>query len=494
MTQTVAAIGDLGSANTGLTIGVTVLNVDRTSYAAFSTTGVSESTDVAGLYYKSGGVVVPDAGGFIQWGTAATVYAEDTVLPKPATQASVDVIDNNVDLILVDTGTTLDAKLNTIDNIVDDILQDTSTTLPAQISGLNNLSAAQVNAEVDAALADYDAPTKAELDAGLAALNDPTAAAIADAILDEPLSGHTTAGTLGKAVADIEVDTSTSIPSTLSTLATQAQVNGLNDLASADVAAAVWSALKTSHTTASTFGKILQDLETTIATVASNVSSVLTDTDTTIPGLINGLNDPTAAAIADAVWDEALAGHATAGSAGAKLTAAEADTDSIKTTVDTNLDATVSSRSTFDYTAEQVTVGTNNDKSNYVLAATQTGVTIPTVTNVTNPVTAGTVSDKTGYSIAGSLTTLDDLNDISAADVNAQVLDVLATDTFAELASIPGATSTLVQKITFLFMVARNQLEQNASTQTLRADNSTTAVGTASVSDNGTTFIRAKYT
>ena len=35
----------------------------------------------------------------------------------------------------------------------------------------------------------------------------PTAAAIADAVLDEALSGHTTAGTLGKAVADIEADT-----------------------------------------------------------------------------------------------------------------------------------------------------------------------------------------------------------------------------------------------------------------------------------------------
>lgn len=40
----------------------------------------------------------------------------------------------------------------------------------------------------------------------IAALNDPTAAAIADAVLDEALSGHVTAGTLGKAVADIETD------------------------------------------------------------------------------------------------------------------------------------------------------------------------------------------------------------------------------------------------------------------------------------------------
>lgn len=34
----------------------------------------------------------------------------------------------------------------------------------------------------------------------------PTAASVASAVLDEALSGHTTAGTLGKAVADIEVD------------------------------------------------------------------------------------------------------------------------------------------------------------------------------------------------------------------------------------------------------------------------------------------------
>lgn len=37
----------------------------------------------------------------------------------------------------------------------------------AEIAALNNLSAAQVNAEVDTALADYDAPTKAELDTAI---------------------------------------------------------------------------------------------------------------------------------------------------------------------------------------------------------------------------------------------------------------------------------------------------------------------------------------
>lgn len=77
-------------------------------------------------------------------------------------------------------------------------------------------------------------------------------------------------------------------------------------------------------------------------------------------------------------------------------------------------------------TTGQVTVGTNNDKTGY---------------------TASTVSDKTGYSISGTKTTLDALNDVSAADVNAQC-DTALTDydapTKAEMDSafteIKGAT------------------------------------------------------
>jgi len=47
--------------------------------------------------------------------------------------------------------------------------------------------------------------------------------------------------------------------------------------------------------------------------------------------------------------------------------------------------------------------------------------TIGTATDLTNGVTASTVTDKTGYSISGTKTTLDDLNDVSTAEVNTQV-------------------------------------------------------------------------
>ena len=71
MTQTVPATAVLGPGATGLTIGLRVLNLDGTTYAAFSTTGVAE-TSTAGTYRKAGGVVAPLAGGYIVWGTAGT--------------------------------------------------------------------------------------------------------------------------------------------------------------------------------------------------------------------------------------------------------------------------------------------------------------------------------------------------------------------------------------------------------------------------------------
>jgi hypothetical protein len=74
--------------------------------------------------------------------TSGHVHAFDDTGAELATQSSVDTVDSNVDAILVDTG----------------------TTIPSQISGLNDISPAEVNAEVDTALADYDAPTKTELD------------------------------------------------------------------------------------------------------------------------------------------------------------------------------------------------------------------------------------------------------------------------------------------------------------------------------------------
>lgn len=123
--------------------------------------------------------------------------------------------------------------------------------------------------------------------------------------------------------------------------------------------------------------------------------------------------------------------------------------------------------------------GTGLDKSNS---------TIGTATNLT------TNNDKTGYSISGSKTTLDALNDISAAQVNTEVVDALVTDTYAETASVIAATASLKDKIGWLFTLARNKITQTSSTQTLRNDADAADIGTAAVSDDGTTATRDEWT
>ncbi len=77
-------------------------------------------------------------------------------------------VKNDIDAILVDTGSTLDGKINTVDTVVDAILVDTAV-IGAAGAGLTGIpwSAAwdaEVQSEVADALAVYDGPTKAELD------------------------------------------------------------------------------------------------------------------------------------------------------------------------------------------------------------------------------------------------------------------------------------------------------------------------------------------
>lgn len=75
-----------------------------------------------------------------------------------------------------------------------------------QFDDLSTVTTAQVNAEVDTALADYDAPTKAEMDAGFAALNDLSAAAVNaevdTALTDIGLDHLVAAAVAGADVAD----------------------------------------------------------------------------------------------------------------------------------------------------------------------------------------------------------------------------------------------------------------------------------------------------
>jgi len=156
-----------------------------------------------------------------------------------------------------------------------------------------------------------------------------------------------------------------------------------------------------------------------------------------------GGGGPTAAQIADAVWDEVLDGsHAVSDSSAERLKA-----------IDNKLPS--GNISDFDESTDNVN-----------LNASQTGVTIGTV------------------NAFGSTAT---------AQIATEMSDALRTDTIPELSSgVPPATPTLIQLMMYLYMAWRNQTTESTSESKIR-NNAGTIITKASLSDNGTEFTKAQY-
>lgn len=82
------------------------------------------------------------------------------------------------------------------------------------------------------------------------------------------------------------------------------------------------------------------------------------------------------------------------------------------------------------------------------------------------------------------------LNNLSAAQVNAEIVDALNVDTYAEPGQgTPTATASLVTKLGFLYKAWRNLKTQTASEMNLYNDAGSVVDQKATVSDDGTTFI-----
>jgi len=82
--------------------------------------------------------------------------------------------------------------------------------------------------------------------------------------------------------------------------------------------------------------------------------------------------------------------------------------------------------------------------------------TIGTATDVTNGVTASTVADKTGYSISGTKNTLDDLNDVSTAEVNTQVDTALSDIGLDHLVSASVTGTDITDNSIIAYMVSKS--------------------------------------
>lgn len=300
----------------------------------------------------------------------------------------------------------------------------------------------------------------------------------------------------------------------LTALATQASVNTIDDFLDTEVAA------------------ILAAVDTEVAAIKAK-----TDNLPAAPAATGDI--PTAAAVADAVWDETLSGHLTAGSTGEALNAAGAAGDPWTTSlpgaygagsagyiIGNNIDAAVSSR------ASQTSVNTIDDfldtEMAAVLAAVDTEVAA-IVTTLGTPAgvsvsadiaamkvdTAAILVDTAEIGAAGAGLTNINLPDQTMnitgnitgnlsgsvgslatqakADVNAEVVDALNVDTYAEPGQgAPAATLSLAAKINYLFKTWRNKKTQTATTFSLYDDAGTTVDQKSTVSDDGTTTTRGE--
>lgn len=191
------------------------------------------------------------------------------------------------------------------------------------------------------------------------------------------------------------------------------------------------------------------------AAVRSAVGLAAANLDTQLAAL------PTAAGIADAVWDEVLSGHLTGGTTGAALNASSSAGDPWATSlpgaysagtagkiIGDNLNATVGSRlATAGYTAPLDAAGTRAavGMSSANLDTQLSGINAKTTNLPTDPADASDIA----AAIAA-------LNDLTAAEVNAEVVDALNTDTYAEITGVPAHGVPLATMIRRLYAALIN--------------------------------------
>ncbi len=112
--------------------------------------------------------------------------------------------------------------------------------------------------------------------------------------------------------------------------------------------------------------------------------------------------------------------------------------------------------------------------------------------NVGSPTTSVSLSGTT-ISTTQAVASVAALGSTAKSDVNAEVVDALVTDTYAEPSGVPGATASLKDKIGWIQAISRNKITQTATVQTLRNDGDSGNISQSTVSDDGTTFTRGKF-
>ena len=232
---------------------------------------------------------------------------------------------------------------------------------------------------------------------------------------------------------------------------------------------------------------------TALATVDSNVDAILVDTGTTIPGTITTVDANVDAILVDT---------------GTTLPATLATIDGIVDNILIDTGTTIPGTITTAQNDLNVITGSDGVTLATAQALYAPNKTVPDVAgtasglhSTTNGLvnTIDTVVDAI-YAIANSgvhgnsaLKTLIDALP-ATSDINAQVADVLKTDTVAEMTQgSPPASPTMEQILNYMYRALRNKIQTTATETAVYNDAGSAKLIKATVSDDATTFTKNEY-
>lgn len=503
---------DGDTAETGLTIANTDIQIRKHGATTLANKNSGGATHISGgVYQCTLDATDTDTAGqlevYVHVSGALAVKSTFTVLTATAFDALTTGTFNNIsttevnaecDTAITDAALATAANLATVDANVDAILLDTDDLQSNQgdwvtATGFSTLTAAQVNAEVDTALSDYDAPTRAE------------ATADKDEILAEGAASWVTGGG-GSAPTVVEIrqeidSNSTQLAAILTDTGTTLDTK-LNDIqgatfnTSTDSLEAIRDRGDASWTTgAGGSSPTVEEIRAEMDSNSTQLAAIVADTNELQGDWVDGGR-------LDLILD-AKASQSSVDTIDGIVDNILLDTDDLQTNQGNWLTATgfntVVPPSVSEFNARTIPSDDYFDPAVDVVARVTLVDTTTANTdmrgtdgaNTTAPDNASitAILTDTGTTLPATLATLP-----TNAEVNAEIVDVMETDTHAEPTSAVPATSSLKDAIIWNKTVSRNKMTQTATTTLLRNDADNATISTSTVSDDGTTFTKGKHT
>ena len=222
-----------------------------------------------------------------------------------------------------------------------------------------------------------------------------------------------------------------------------------------------------------------------LTTIQSDLDNIQTRLPTSLVGGrmdsdIGAIQGSVSDSIAGNVWDEDATSHQTQGTFGQAIGDPVADTNTIFKAVVT--DAT---GATVGVDVVAVQADTDNIQTR-IPAALVSG-------RIDASVGAMAADTITAAAIATNAIDSDALAASALAEINAEVVDALNVDTYAEPGQeAPAATTSLAAKINYIYKAFRNKITQTGTTLSIYDDAGSTVDQKATVSDDGTTYTRGE--